>query len=64
MSSKWFYIKQPELSRLTAWATPRALMGLQTQSPLDTRGVAHAVKRSIPLMSAQSIRLFSAKLNP
>ena len=34
-----------ELSRFTAWATPRALKAKQAQVLLDARGVAHAVKR-------------------
>ena len=34
-------------SRLTAWATPRALVARRGSTSLDARGVAHAVKRRL-----------------
>ena len=33
---------------LTAWATPRSLMGQYFQLHRDARGVAHAVKTNFP----------------
>ena len=39
------YSARPELSRLTAWATPRASSDVERCFAIDARGVAHAVKR-------------------
>ncbi len=50
-------VGEDDSPRLTAWATPRASNAEPLSTPLDARGVAHAVKRDIARVSALKRRV-------